>query len=99
MINVLYNLHNLIIIIKVIQQYDIVNANNSRKSEKIHKISSLDNVVSSNQFCNDTIVEPKLEPIMCPKLFSSSPHIHGHFCPRLFDLNISLLQSSSYAVT
>ena len=36
---------------------------------------------------------------MCPKLFSSSPHIHGHFCPRLLDLNISLLQSSSYAVT
>lgn len=45
-----------------------------------------------NQFCetknNDTI-EPKVEPIMCPKLFSTSPHLLGQQCPRLLDSNIN----------
>lgn len=64
--------------------------------------------ISLKQFCttryNDTI-EPEVGPIMCPKLFASTPHAPHRNCSRMmFDsstINISqsLLSSSSYVDT
>ena len=70
----------------------IVSADNNDK-----QINSLVQFCTTNR---DDTIEPKLEPILCPDYFKARPEIHGHFCPRLLNANLSnQLKSSLYLST
>ena len=87
-------LHLSVTLLVILIHYFImkIKANNEYQQ---HKSMSLKHFCETNTY-NNTI-EPEIQPIMCPKFFSSS--IHTVVCPILFDLNITIsypLLSSLY---
>jgi len=89
------------IIIQVIANYHLIagayDASNQHTNLYIKSENKHNQLISLKQFCQakykDTI-EPKVEPIMCPKLFLSTPHVPHRNCSRMFDSSIDISHSS-----